>query len=64
MKILVDGDLSKVYRTEKFECDRCGCVFEATNQEYDVRYDYSGVDHLSVTCPCCESRVYRDRVSE
>lgn len=54
MKIIVPGDLEKA-RLKKlyikiFECQDCGCKFEATSKEYKYGNQINGP---FMTCPCC-----------
>lgn len=55
MKIIVPGDLEKArlknLGIKTFECPDCGCVFEATSEEYkyETQPDYGPF----MTCPCC-----------
>lgn len=53
MKIIKEGDMRKLKRTRQFECDKCGCIFEADDNEYVTDYPY-----YSVNCPFCNNRVY------
>ena len=38
MKIIKEGDLSKLHKVKQFRCLECGCIFEANDTEY-VWYD-------------------------
>lgn len=56
MKIFKKGDKTKSLRLIKFECDHCGCVFEASRKEYN--------EHLSFVvcnCPCCKKLLVIDK---
>lgn len=41
MKIIKEGD--PVYKTRRFYCDECGCIFDVDKDEYEIIY-YSGLE--------------------
>lgn len=58
MRILKAGDVERLKQIKKFECQACGCVFEADITEY--RYQYSqreGEGWYEVKCPTCDKWV-------
>lgn len=65
MKIIKEGDLSKLLRVKQFRCLECGCIFEANDTEY-VWYD-SGMCYDSgfkCNCPTCDNLAYEYRSGE
>ncbi len=56
MTVLKEGDRNRakmlVLQTRRFECDRCGCVFEANNNEYKSAAQYNDIYYFC-KCPCC-----------
>lgn len=52
MKIIKEGDLNRLKRIKRFECTRCGCVFEAAGPEYDHGIEY-GTVYYFCKCPTC-----------
>lgn len=56
MKVLKEGDRDRaklyVYQTRRFECDCCGCVFEADKSEYESASQYNDISYFC-KCPCC-----------
>ena len=57
MKIIKDGDLSRLRKTIRFKCHKCGCIFEADMGEYVVRMDQRNGEYYSCGCPTCGSVV-------
>lgn len=59
MTVLKEGDCERakqsVLKTRKFECDFCGCVFEANRGEYKSASQYNCIDYFC-KCPCCGYR--------
>ena len=58
MKIIRYGDKYKVLKPKTFNCDFCGCVFEADNTEYKANSQYNET-YYYVRCPFCERYVYK-----
>lgn len=56
MKIIKPG---KIPETKRFECRKCGCIFEATNSEYEEEKDTDCADiyYWAINCPCCREKV-------
>lgn len=59
MKIIKNGDFKKLKKVKTFDCDFCGCLFEADNTEYKVGSQYNEM-YYYVDCPFCGRKVYRD----
>ena len=53
MKIIKQGDLSKLKKIKRFECLTCGCIFEAEAPEYQWYSGQYNEDCYSCECPCC-----------
>lgn len=51
VKIIVNGDQSRM-KTVRFECEDCGCVFEANATEY---WEINGTYYCN--CPFCGQEV-------
>ena len=60
MKIIKQGSIKKLYKTETFDCDFCGCLFEADKTEYLIGSQYNE-EYLYVNCPFCGHTVYKER---
>ena len=56
MKIIKKGNRAlaerKIKQTKRFECETCGCIFEADKHEYKAS-DYDTKYYAE--CPCCGS---------
>lgn len=61
MKILKEGNLNYSLKVKTFQCDSCGCQFEANSKEYDnasqMAYFHDGIT-AECKCPCCGNVVY------
>ena len=58
MKIIVEGDASKVLTIRRFECGYCGCVFEADSTEYlTLPVAVVNGKQYSCRCPTCKKDV-------
>lgn len=66
MRILLAGDPKAAEYLKKkpvrFQCLTCGCIFEATNDEYKMAADYDR--HYQATCPCCYQLATASREGE
>ena len=60
MKIIKQGSLEQLKRIETFDCDFCGCIFEADNKEYKIGSQYNE-EYLYISCPFCGRTVYKDK---
>lgn len=66
MTIIKNGVTPPSTETKRFECQRCGCVFDATNTQQNTEFTYGDVIELRTqgidayaTCPCCGRIVYK-----
>jgi len=60
MKIIKPGDMRKAKKVILFICDRCGCMFEADEDEYVLKTcQYQG-DWMEIHCPTCGHLVQQD----
>lgn len=57
MRILREGSEDCIWRYVKFECDNCGCIFEANKEEYKYHYGGCGDDYYIINCPFCNEQV-------
>lgn len=60
MRIISKGDLSRLDKVIRFTCEECGCVFEASKEEYS--YDYYQRDDTTlywIRCPVCNHVIDR-----
>ena len=59
MKIIKNGDKNKLKQIQTFNCDFCGCIFEADNTEYNIGLHYNEI-YCYVRCPFCGKNVYKE----
>lgn len=52
MKIIKEGDPAKLITAKRFECNKCGCVFEADKDEYKSGMQYNET-YFYCKCPFC-----------
>ncbi len=52
VKIIKEGDPGRLKATKRFQCDECGCVFEADKDEYQSDMQYNTA-YFYCKCPCC-----------
>lgn len=57
MKIIKEGDLARVTSTRRFECERCGAIWEADASEYRVECDFRNGHYCVMACPTCRRDV-------
>ena len=57
MKIIKPGDLHRLEAARRFECERCGCVFEASSAEYRTETDFRNGHYYVMACPTCHRDV-------
>lgn len=57
IKIIRQGDKDNVVEIRRFECYKCGCVFECTEKEYKIRSGGKNDLVYSISCPTCNSEV-------
>lgn len=61
MKIIKQGkskaDVERMIKaTKRFECELCGCIFEANKGEYkSYECEYNEIDYYCI-CPNCETK--------
>lgn len=53
MKIIQEGDLSRVEKRRRFACRDCGCVWEAGASEYRAETGYRNDLYYVCRCPTC-----------
>lgn len=56
MRIIREGDLSRLSTVRRFVCSDCGCVFEASGCEY-LRTTLGGKMICECSCPTCRKVV-------
>lgn len=56
MKIIKEGDLSRIHTVRVFQCPDCGCIFEACGGEYS-RTTIEGRRVCEHYCPTCNRLV-------
>lgn len=52
VEIIKEGDTGRLKATKRFQCDECGCVFEADKDEYQSDMQYNTA-YFYCKCPCC-----------
>lgn len=57
MKIIKEGDLSRITTAKQFDCPECGCVWEASAGEYR-RETLDGKALCICLCPTCRKEVH------
>ena len=63
MKILKEGSLNKINKIKRFECNKCGCLFEANKNEYKISSQYNQ-EYVYCECPFCHKTVYGEKKYE
>lgn len=58
MKIIKEGDLELKRAVRTFECDECGCLWEADRTEYVTETDFRNGHVYVMDCPTCGRRCY------
>lgn len=63
MRIIKDGTIP--ITTVTFECDECGCIFDAEKGEYmyssQMEVMHDGLGDYKCKCPCCNTMVFTKR---
>ena len=54
MKIIMHGDINKILKIQRFRCNHCGCIFEATKNEYED----GGAKEPGLWCKCPDCGYY------
>lgn len=57
MKVIRHGDLSKINKTMQFTCKRCGCVFNADENECNITFFMNDLAYIC-DCPDCGHGTY------
>ena len=57
MKIIKEGSITKLNKVKRFLCSNCGCLFEATKDEYKKGSQYNE-EYAYCDCPFCHKTVY------
>lgn len=60
MKIIKQGNLTRLSRPVYFICETCGCEFEAIKGEYIHRTSARNEEWYEAKCPCCHQIVFVD----
>jgi len=58
VKIIKEGNLDLLRKIVRFECDECGCVFEADKDSYEIASQYNE-QYYKVKCPYCTNLVVK-----
>ena len=58
MRIIKEGDMSRLSRIKIFTCQHCGCEFEAYPFEYVSTGMWRNMQTYSCKCPTCSRSVY------
>ena len=58
MEIIQQGDRSLLNKTKQFNCASCGCIFRATQYEYEYSGMQYNICYWRCKCPTCGSWVY------
>ena len=56
MRIIREGDLSRLQKMRRFACRECGCVWEAGPSEYRTENGYRNDVYYVSACPTCGMR--------
>jgi len=56
-KIILPGKKEVLKATKRFECPKCGCVFDADKDDYETGTQYNDV-YYSCECPMCGVMAY------
>ena len=57
MKIIQPGNLERMDATRRFTCEKCGCVWDASSNEYTREWGLND-DVIACVCPTCGRRSY------
>lgn len=58
MKIILNSNSSNDNKPIRFTCSRCGTVFDADRNEYDMSVNFRNEPYCVCSCPKCNSTVY------
>ena len=62
MKIIKEGR-KKHFFVIRFQCHRCGCIFEADDSEY-TSISKDGICYAIYHCPCCDERLVKFNIEK
>lgn len=62
MKIIKKGNLEKPKQIKRFQCDNCGCVFEAEKGEYKYVVATRNEEFYICECPYCHKETSNEVV--
>lgn len=57
MQIIKEGDLNRLKKSIQFTCKKCGCIFVANKDEYQIHFDQYQGDWIEICCPYCNNRI-------
>ena len=60
MKIIQHGNPKHNKPDRRFECNYCGCVFEAGYDEYKYSGSQYNVEYYECKCPECGNKAYSE----
>lgn len=55
IKIIKPG--KKPDTTLTFECKNCGCIFTATDNDYEEEFTCRNTTDVFIYCPCCDRKI-------
>lgn len=58
MKIIKEGDNSRLSEIRRFRCKCCGCIFECDKSEYRTIIEYRNETYLTAICPTCGNKTF------
>lgn len=58
MNVIIKGDLDRLRKVQRFECNACGCVFDAEKGEYEDMSDQHNGIIIRCLCPTCGRDCY------
>ena len=59
MQIIKEGSYRKILKIKRFECEYCGCIFEANKKEYKEEIQYNAA-YYYCKCPFCGNKTYKE----
>lgn len=61
LKIIKEGTKERLDRLKRFECEKCGCIFDADKTEYESGSQYNDTYYFC-KCPFCGNDMYNEIV--
>ena len=55
MNIIKAGDLKRLQKIRRFECEHCGCIWDSDSSEYHTETDYRNGHYYVMRCPTCSA---------